>query len=293
MRTRLFVALGLGAMTSFAAWQGAAAAAPGAAVQPATAPAVQSVQTEQTFEKQVADKDGTRTLRIRYVLFLPKDHGKDAQKRWPVILFLHGAGERGTNLDLVKKHGPPKNVEKDRDFPFVVVSPQCPPGKWWTSRSPLRRRPAATAAAASAAPETWWPEQTLLAMLDEVIVKYAVDEDRVYMTGLSMGGFGSWTLAAEAPRRFAAVVPICGGGDTKMAAALKDLPVWAFHGGKDPVVPVKTSQDMVDAIEAAGGKKAKLTIFPDAGHDSWTAAYNDPQLYKWLLEQKRAKPSDR
>ena len=119
--------------------------------------------------------------------------------------------------------------------------------------------------------------------------KYPIDPDRVYLTGLSMGGFGSWMLAMEHPGRFAAAVPICGGGDPRDVARIKDLPIWVFHGGKDPTVPLARSEAMVDALRKIGGR-VKLTVYPDAGHDSWTATYENEDLYAWLLQQRRGQP---
>jgi predicted peptidase len=214
-------------------------------------------QRSQAFEKTI-----TKTLGCKYLMFLPEGYGKE-QKRWPLILFLHGAGERGDDLEKVKKHGPPKTVETRRDFPFIVVSPQCPEGVWWTAKT-----------------------ETLINLLDEIVARYDVDTERVYLTGLSMGGYGSWALASEYPDRFAAVVPICGGGSRMMSLTLKDVPIWAFHGAKDSVVPLKESKEMVDAINARGGS-AKLTVYPDANHDSWTQTYDNQELYDWLLQYRR------
>jgi predicted peptidase len=197
-----------------------------------------------------------------YLLFVPKDY--DKKEAWPLMLFLHGAGERGDNLDLVKVHGPPKIVETNKDFPFVLVSPQCKPDRWWQPTE-------------------------LTALLDEIVAKYKIDEDRIYVTGLSMGGFGTWALAAYTPHRFAAIVPICGGGEPYRTKVYSHVPVWAFHGGKDPVVPTQRSQEMVDALKKQGGD-ARLTIYPEAGHDSWTETYDNPELYQWLLQQKRKTP---
>jgi predicted peptidase len=118
--------------------------------------------------------------------------------------------------------------------------------------------------------------------------KYRIDKDRVYLTGLSMGGYGTWALAAAHPEKFAAIAPICGGGNPAEAAKLARLPIWVFHGAKDPTVPIERSKEMVEAIKAAGGD-AKFTIYPEAGHDSWTETYNNPELYQWLLAQKRKK----
>jgi predicted peptidase len=135
----------------------------------------------------------------------------------------------------------------------------------------------------------------LLALLDNITAKYAVDTKRVYLTGLSMGGYGTWDLGLAYPERFAAIVPICGGGQviTVLLAsdakgqALKTLGVWAFHGGKDPVVPLEESQRMVDALKKAGVPDVKLTVYPEAQHDSWTETYKNPALYEWLLKHER------
>ena len=124
------------------------------------------------------------------------------------------------------------------------------------------------------------------ALLDEIVEKYKIDKDRIYVTGLSMGGFGTWSLAAYSPKRFAAIVPVCGGGEPIMARILPHVPAWVFHGAKDPVVPIARSEAMVDALRQAGGN-VKFTVYPNAGHDAWTETYADPKLYDWLLEQKR------
>ena len=220
------------------------------------APAAAEATRQQTqhFEKQI-----TVTAKLDYLLALPQGYATSRQK-WPLMLFLHGAGESGSDLEKVKTHGPPKLVEAGRDFPFILVSPQCP-GRGWNV-------------------------DTLNALLDDVTAHCRVDKDRVYLTGLSMGGYGSWTLAAAHPERFAAVVPICGGGNPGDAKKLAGLPIWVFHGAKDNTVPIRRSEEMVEAIKAAGGN-VKFTVYPEAGHDSWTQAYDEPELYRWLLEQKR------
>ena len=200
-------------------------------------------------------------VQMDYLLYLPKDY--DAKESWPLLLFLHGAGERGDDLELVKKHGPPKLISEGKAFPFLVVSPQCPKDRWW---EPME----------------------LVALLDEIARKYNVDQDRIYLTGLSMGGFGTWRLAAFAPDRFAAIAPICGGGETYWAKQIAPLPVWAFHGAKDAGVPLERSEEMVVALKKQGGNP-KLTVYPNAEHDSWTETYNNPEFYEWLLEQKRNK----
>ncbi len=212
----------------------------------------------------------TLDAKVSYLLFLPKGYETKGEKRWPLILFLHGAGERGTNVWKVATHGPPKLVGTRPDFPFILVSPQCPERQIWSS-------------------------DVLLGLLDEITGKYAVDTSRVYLTGLSMGGYGTWSLGLTHPQRFAAIVPICGGGQIinvllsgrDKAQALKTLGVWAFHGGKDPVVPLEESQRMVDALKKAGVPDVKLTVYPEAGHDSWTETYNNSELYDWLLKHQR------
>ncbi|MEN6425242.1 MAG: prolyl oligopeptidase family serine peptidase [Phycisphaerales bacterium] len=215
-------------------------------------------QSEQQLQKEI-----TKTVEIRYLLQLPKGYGQDKDQKWPVLLFLHGAGERGNDINKVKVHGPPKLIEQGKEMPFIVVSPQCPAGSWWTEQL-----------------------DTLTALLDEIQSKYAVDAGRVYMTGLSMGGFGSWALGCRHPERFAAIVPICGGGEWFLAERLKNVPVWAFHGAKDNVVPLRESEEMVNALKRAGGN-AQLTVYPDAQHDSWTATYDNPKLYEWLLSHRK------
>ncbi|MBG1244248.1 prolyl oligopeptidase family serine peptidase [Nostoc sp. NZL] len=181
----------------------------------------------------------------------------------PTILFLHGAGERGSNLDNVKRHGVAKIVEQQPDFPFIVISPQCPQGEYWNVKR-------------------------LGTLLDEVIASYRVEPNRVYLTGLSMGGYGTWHLAAVQPERFAAIAPICGGGNPQAARKLKNLPVWAFHGAKDNVVPLSESEIMVSALKACDGN-VKFTVYPEANHDSWTQTYNNPELYEWFLRHQRQK----
>ncbi len=215
-------------------------------------------------EQKAAKLDKAIPVELDYLLYLPKDY--DAKDKWPLLVFLHGAGERGDDLELVKKHGPPKLVEDGKDLPFIVVSPQCPSGEWWSSK-PLE----------------------LTALIDEIVATQKVDESRIYLTGLSMGGFGTWMLAAYTPERFAAIVPICGGGEILATRALGKTPTWVFHGAKDPVVPLKRSEDMVEALKRVN-KEVKFTVYPDAMHDSWTETYNNPELYTWLLEQKRETP---
>jgi predicted peptidase len=212
-------------------------------------------QQEKSFEK-----DGDSKVKFNYWLYLPPGYGK-GEKVWPLVLFLHGAGETGSDIQKVKIHGPPKLAE-GKKFPFILVSPQ--------------------------APVRGWNPGNLNALLDDVMAHYKVDADRVYVTGLSMGGYGTWALAAAYPNKFAAIAPICGGGKPADAKKIKDLPIWVFHGGQDPIVKVAQSEAMVNALKSAGAEHVKFTVYPDAGHDSWTETYNNPDFYDWLLKQKRS-----
>jgi predicted peptidase len=209
---------------------------------------------------------------LSYLLFLPDEYGQEPGKKWPLLLFLHGSGERGTDVWKVATHGPPNSItNKSASFPFIIVAPQCPEGQIWQG-------------------------EPLLGLIDEVSRKFRVDSARVYATGLSMGGYGTWELGTTFPERFAAIAPVCGGGELisvllasrQKAAALKTLGIWAFHGAKDPVVPVEESQRMIEAVKKAGAEDVKLTIYPEARHDSWTETYRNPELYQWLLAHRRS-----
>ena len=203
------------------------------------------------------------TVRLQYLLFLPQGYGADRDQKWPLILFLHGMGERGDDLELVKIHGIRKIVERQPDFPFVALSPQCPDETRW-----------------------WDHHLTLKGLLDEIVANYAVDAARVYLTGLSMGGYGTWSMAMTYPELFAAIAPICGGGLPEFISELKDVPVWAFHGAEDDAVKLEAGQRMVDALRACGGN-VRFTVYPGVGHDSWTQTYDNPELYQWFLQHTR------
>ena len=204
-----------------------------------------------------------KTVETKCLLYLPPGY-EMAEQQWPLLLFLHGIGERGDDIELVKRHGPPKMIAGGKEFPFVVVSPQCPEDEWRSL-------------------------DVLNALLDEIIEKYRIDEDRIYVTGLSMGGYGAWRLAYTYPDRFAAVAPICGGGNPEKAVLMKDIPTWAFHGARDETVPVERSKEMVDALKAAGGT-VRFTVYSEAGHvEAWQNAYSNPELWEWLGQQRRPK----
>lgn len=201
---------------------------------------------------------------LRYLVHLPEDYDVDPARRWPLVLFLHGAGERGADIDLVALHGPPKLADAGHEFPFVLVSPQCPESSRWDAEPTVLSR-----------------------LLDEVSARYRIDSDRVSVTGLSMGGFGTWTLATRYPERFAAIAPICGGLWGQSAASIRDLPVWAFHGDADDVVPIAMTEEIVTELRSCGSD-VRFTRYAGVGHDSWTATYENSELYDWLLAQRRA-----
>ncbi len=209
--------------------------------------------------QQSARLDVQVPVTMDYLVYTPP--GYEARDKWPLLLFLHGAGERGDDLELVKVHGPPKLIEQGQPFPFVVVSPQCPQDRHW---EPIE----------------------LMALLDEIESKYRIDADRIYVTGLSMGGFGTWELAAYAPDRFAAIVPICGGGEKFWMKRITHVPTWIIHGGKDTGVPLERSEELLEELRKKGGN-VRITIAPNTAHLVWTSAYNNPELYGWLLHQKR------
>ena len=207
---------------------------------------------------------------VDYLLYLPKEYaGDDSGKAWPLMLFLHGRGESDGPLSIVKKWGPPRLIERGEHFPYIVVSPQCP-------RSPGS-----------------WPQPTqqahLLQLLEHITKTYKVDKDRIYLTGLSMGGEAAYRFAAHRPETFAALAPLSCYVDSKtysMLERIKDLPVWVIHGADDTVFPLDKARQPVEAIRAAGGD-VLFTILEGHDHDTWTDTYSDPTFYEWLLEHLR------
>jgi predicted peptidase len=221
-------------------------------------PSFAGPQTEQSFSAEAKLQVG-----YRYLLSLPEGYDTAPTKKWPLLVFLHGAGERGDNLQLLKKHGPPKLIEAGKKFEAIVISPQVPEKNIWNPHA-------------------------VKALVDELIKTHRVDTSRLYLTGISMGGFGTWDTALAYPDTFAAIAPICGGAGVGfvMAERIKDLPCWIFHGDKDGAVPVDFSLKMHGALQKAGSQ-AKLTLYPEVGHDSWTRSYDNPDLWTWMFAQKR------
>lgn len=197
----------------------------------------------------------------RYWLVMPQAAAAHPQQRWPLLMFLHGSGERGTDLNLVRVHGPWAWLAQQPDTPFIVVAPQADVAGGWNPH-------------------------VLHALIEQLQATLPVDPDRVLVTGLSMGGFGAWALATEYPDSLAAIAPICGFGDEDRMERLRHLPVWAFHGDHDSAVPVAGHRATIAALRAAGGQP-RYTEYPGVDHDSWTATYNNPELYQWLLAQRR------
>ncbi|MGH8253976.1 MAG: dienelactone hydrolase family protein [Steroidobacteraceae bacterium] len=213
-------------------------------------------QHPQGYEARV-----TQVVGGKFLLFLPSGFQAHGKTRYPLLIFLHGSGEAGDDLEKVKAHGPPEFVASRPDFPFIVASPQ------------------------SASDSTFDPV-ALNAMLDELLARLPIDKDRVYLTGLSLGGIWSYGWASRNPERFAAIAPVCGRWDPGDACKLKNMPIWAFHGALDDAVPIEGDKAMIAAINACGGN-AKLSVYPDIGHNVWDAAYGEPKLYEWLLQQRR------
>jgi predicted peptidase len=254
-------------------------------VMPKSARAAET-QTVHAFERTI-----TKAAGYKYLLALPRGYQPRGERRWPLMLFLHGSGERGDDVWSVAKHGPPKLLHGGATWEkedaaararrhaattllaenFIVVSPQCQKGVWWDT-------------------------DALLALLDEIERTHPVDPARVYLTGLSMGGYGAWHLGTAFPERFAAMAPVCGGGtlatlfvsNTHKRSELRSLAVWAFHGAKDESVPLVESERMVEFLRRLKVEAVQLTVYPEARHDSWTETYSNPELYRWFLNHTRA-----
>ncbi len=198
-----------------------------------------------------------------YLLYLPEEYESNSEQKFPLLLFLHGGGESGSNINKVKTHGPPAQIASGREFPFIVLAPQNPHSK------------------------RLWDDTAVMALLDEVERQYRVDRNRVYLSGLSRGAYGAWRLAVQYPDRFAALIAISGEAPMNYAGWIGDLPIWVFHGNSDPSIDVSSSERMVESLRQSGNR-AKLTIYSDTGHDAWTRTYDNPEVYKWMLEQRRS-----
>jgi predicted peptidase len=201
-----------------------------------------------------------RDVTLRYLLYLPSDYDGRPAEKWPLVLFLHGAGERGDDIEKVKIHGPPKLVSQGKTFPFVLVSPQVPTGGRWNA-------------------------DELAKLLDELTNTYRIDLQRLYVTGLSMGGSGTWSLVAACPDRFAAAMPLCGRGDLAAVDKLAKTPIWVLVGAKDREQTVQNCQEMATSL-AKAGCEGRFTLYFELPHDCWTVTYNNPETYEWLLSHR-------
>ena len=211
---------------------------------------------------KVKTEDGEREVTLRYLLYLPGDYEAKPAEKWPLVLFLHGSGERGEDIEKVKIHGPPKLVSQGKTFPFVLVSPQCPTGSRWGA-------------------------EELSKLVDELTNTYRIDRQRLYVTGLSMGGSGTWSLVAAYPDKFAAAMPMCGRGDLEAVEKLAKTPIWVLVGAKDSERTVQNCQEMAAAL-AKAGCKGRFTLYVELPHDCWTVTYNNPETYEWLLSHRLA-----
>ena len=232
-------------------------------------PAAFSAEPQQLERKGVSLTRVVAAARYPYLAITPANF-QDRTVRWPLIVFLHGGDQSGTDLNLVKANGPPRYALAHSDFPFVVVAPQLPVGQLWEPTG-------------------------IVGLIKQVIPRFRIDPGQVYLTGLSTGGYGTWKTALQYPERFAAVAPVAGGGSTEILKhaeglhlqALRSLPVWAFHGGSDGLIAPNESQRMVSEFQAIGNPGARITIFPGAPHDIWNNVYDDPAFYDWLLQHRR------
>jgi predicted peptidase len=227
-----------------------------------SAPAVGYGVDDMRELKQHLSTRVTGEVELDYLLYLPKAKEGSPAGGLPLLLFLHGSGERGNDLTLVKRHGPPHVVETGMELPLVVLAPQCPQ-------------------------DSSWHADSLMALVDHIVPRHGIDTKKVYLTGLSMGGYGTWMLAGEYPERFAAIAPVCGPYTSMDPVRFRNTPVWCFHGAMDDVIPVEHSIRMVRRIRDAGGD-VRFTVYPDAGHDSWTETYALPALYDWFLTHTKA-----
>jgi len=222
---------------------------------------------------------------LPYRLLKPDGYDSDAKECYPLVVFLHGIGERGTDNQRQLKNGVEAFVKDStrKKHPCFLVVPQCPPDKLWCEVTP-----AGTRRNLPLAQSPTEPTAIVLELIDALCREYGIDADRIYLTGVSQGGYGTWDLIARKPALFAAAMPVCGGGDPAQAEKLTKLPIWAFHGDADRLVPVERSRDMIAALKQAGGEP-KYTEYEGVGHASWTPTYRNDEVLDWLFEQKREK----
>ena len=217
---------------------------------------------DRAYQVEIRDSEG-----FNFLLFLPENESEKINDKYPTILFLHGIGELGSDLQVLKREGLPKILDGDKNFPFIVISPQCPSSTEWyyTNEDNVR---------------------AMNNMLDDAIKRFPIDTSRIYITGLSMGGIGTWYYSIKMPERFAAMAPVAFRGDGWSCCPAKDIPVWAFHGQNDNVIPLSSAQSLVNQFKQCGGN-IEFTVYPSTGHDCWTKTYNNNELYTWFLQHQK------
>ncbi|MFT5943421.1 MAG: putative peptidase [Candidatus Paceibacteria bacterium] len=210
------------------------------------------------------DEQQTITIEnLKYYLYYPPGYEAENTEKFPLLLFLHGGGDSGDSIGRVKSSGPPKLIADGKDFPFLILAPQNPHKK------------------------EWWNTKAVVQLLDTIVANNNVDTKRIYLTGLSRGGGAAWQLAVQYPEKFAAMAVVCGMTPLPYAAWIdKKMPIWVFHGEEDKSIPFSESVKMVERLNEMG-YDVKFTRYKGVGHNSWTRAYNTPELYDWFIEQKR------
>lgn len=215
-------------------------------------------------QKKKLHKKIVKTVELDYLVFIPDNYNEGNNASFPLLMFLHGSLERGNNLEKVKVNGVPE-IMAQQDFPFILVCPQCPEGTVWSDHF-----------------------EALSTLVDEISKLYLIDTARMYLTGISLGGYGTWDFAMNYTNIFAAIAPICGGAERPIKLInLKNTPVWAFHGEKDDIVPVENTKSLVKELEQLGGN-VKATYYPELEHDSWTETYQNPELYSWFIQHTKS-----
>jgi predicted peptidase len=228
------------------------------------------------FEARMFESGG---YKLPYRLLKPRDY--DAKQKYPLVVFLHGAGERGDDNQKQLVHGMNDFASDEvmAKYPAFVLAPQCPEGEYWGGIDRLAKAPTPPDKLAPALDATLKAVATLQQ-------EFSIDDKRIYITGLSMGGYGNFSALANRPELFAAAAPICGGGETSSVSKFKHIPIWAFHGSEDKTVPAERSREMIEALKAAGANP-KYTEYAGVGHNSWARTYSDPELYEWLFAQRQ------
>lgn len=215
-------------------------------------------------QKQLIEAEEETVLRenLQYYLYFPEDYKDDDHELFPLLLFLHGGGESGDSLAVLKKNGPPKMLTEGKQFPFMILAPQNPHKK------------------------KWWNVHAVMQLLDTVIAHHRVDPKRIYLSGLSRGGSAAWDMAVQYPDRFAALAVVCGMAPVPYASWIRnDLPMWVFHGTEDRSIPFSESENMVEALKKMG-YDVRFTVYEGVGHESWIPAYQTEELYDWMMKQK-------